>query len=534
MKSQLQYFLALFLIFLCSESGWAQVPQAFHYQAIARDGSGQILANRTISVRIGILKGTATGSAVYTETHRVTTSDAGSFTLEVGKGTQVGSAPFTSIDWLTDHYYLSIGIDVSGGTTYEALGASRLLSVPYALVSQRAVKADSGTGLKPITVLDSDKPDSSITIRSAGTASLTPLVASANTQGANISILGNTLTEPSNANLQIGVRGNADGRGTGSHIGVLGSANNINGTLGRRYGLYGQANSKGRENIGAFGLALGDGDGEIVPIDQEVNGNIGGFNVGTVGFAQGNLNGNLGARGRAYGSAGARINVGVNGTAETNAAGWNVGVEAVALNSQTENVGFLGRVLGSGSKNFGMRLHVSNGTSNTGLAVFSDNIAAAFHGPVTEVHGNLTVNGNITYSGSLTSSSDRNLKENIQPLRNALDAIMQLAPSTFTFRNNQAFPGLKPAPGLHYGLIAQEVETVLPSLVSIQKHRAVEPVDDGNAPGQNDPASVLEKETEYKSVNYVELIPILIKAVQEQQEKIELLSRELRELKKER
>src|SRR3989304_4439479 len=111
MKPRTQPFFTFLLTLLCSAGVYAQVPQAFHYQAVARDGSGQILANRTISVRIGILKGSATGSALYTETHQVTTNEAGSFTLEVGHGTQVGSSPFTSVDWLTDHYYLSIGID---------------------------------------------------------------------------------------------------------------------------------------------------------------------------------------------------------------------------------------------------------------------------------------------------------------------------------------------------------------------------------------------------------------------------------------
>ncbi|MEX1275469.1 MAG: tail fiber domain-containing protein [Bacteroidota bacterium] len=534
MKLLNRYLFAVLCASLAPASVFAQVPQAFHYQAVARDGAGQILANKAISVRLAILKGTASGSAVYTETHQVTTNDAGAFTLEVGSGTPANSSSFSSIDWISDHYYLSIGIDVSGGTTYEQLGASRLLSVPYALTAQRAVRADSGTGLTKLTVLNSDKTDSSVTIRSVGAASLTPLVVSANTEGANISVLGNTLTGSSNANLQIGVRGNADGTGTGSHIGVLGSANNLDGTIGRRYGTYGQAQSKGRENIGAFGIALGAGDGEIVPIGQEVSGNIGGFNVGSVGFAQGNLNGNLGARGRAYGSAGARINVGVNGTAETNASGWNVGVEAIALNSQTENVGFLGRVLGSGSKNTGMRLHVHNGTTNTGLAVFSDNIAASFHGPLTEVHGNLSVNGNITYSGSLTSTSDRRLKENIRPLRNALDAIMKLSPSSFHFRSGESYPGLTLSKGEHFGLIAQDVETVLPSLVQTQTHRYTELPGEPGGHGRIEPPAATEKELEYKSVNYVELIPFLIKAVQEQQERINAMKEEIEQLKRER
>ena len=55
--------------------------------------------------------------------------------------------------------------------------------------------------------------------------------------------------------------------------------------------------------------------------------------------------------------------------------------------------------------------------------------------------------------------------------------------------------------GKHYGLIAQDLQLVLPELVSTQHF-------------QSDPK---EKGFDYLSVNYNELIPILIKGMQEQQ-----------------
>jgi len=43
---------------------FAQSPQAFKYQAIARDNSGNVLANQPISIRVSILSGLPTGTNV--------------------------------------------------------------------------------------------------------------------------------------------------------------------------------------------------------------------------------------------------------------------------------------------------------------------------------------------------------------------------------------------------------------------------------------------------------------------------------------
>ncbi|MCK5079210.1 MAG: hypothetical protein KAR09_04675, partial [Bacteroidales bacterium] len=46
-----------------------QVPQMIDYQGMARDGSGNPLANTTISVRMSVWQGPLPGSMVYSEKH---------------------------------------------------------------------------------------------------------------------------------------------------------------------------------------------------------------------------------------------------------------------------------------------------------------------------------------------------------------------------------------------------------------------------------------------------------------------------------
>jgi len=43
---------------------FAQSPQAFKYQAVARDLTGNVLANQNVSFRISILQTSATGTSV--------------------------------------------------------------------------------------------------------------------------------------------------------------------------------------------------------------------------------------------------------------------------------------------------------------------------------------------------------------------------------------------------------------------------------------------------------------------------------------
>jgi hypothetical protein len=83
------------------------------------------------------------------------------------------------------------------------------------------------------------------------------------------------------------------------------------------------------------------------------------------------------------------------------------------------------------------------------------------------------------------STSDLNLKENIQPLSNSIDILKKLNPVSFNWIQND---------GKSYGLIAQEIENILPELVS--------------------------ESNGVKSVRYIPLIAMLIDAVVELSKKI--------------
>lgn len=560
----------------------AQVPQGFNFQAVARNADGDLIANSELGVRVSVLQGSETGTAVYTETQTPTTSAVGSFQIVIGEGTSEDD--FSNIDWSSDNYYVKLEIDPAGGTEYEELGTTRLLSVPYALLAHDVVNAGGNIGeLTTEFNLNSTEGDTSFIVNATGNSGLAAIRGNSSTDGVNYGVIGTANSTPSNTNTMYGVFGTTPGDGTGTQIGVIGSAINDDGTVGRRYGLYGQARSQGRENIGGFGVGLGPGDGEIVALGDEFAGgafNVGGFNIGLVGFARDNVNGNIGIRGYTYGTEGARENRAVSAEAVGTATGRNVGVQALVHSSQSRNIGFQALMFDNGSENLtpvntGLLLEISNqatesnvgidgfvngtgldnrgivlgvagGTnSNTGMILNVDGdtgtnvgmtvnaaTAAELNGLVF-INDNLTVQGNIQHTGSITQTSDRNLKENIQPLQNGLSTIMKLNPTTYNFRGNGEYNGLRLSTGLHYGLIAQEVEEVLPSLVKNNLHTYSEIKMNGHGPDATSETQT-EKTMEYKTMNYTELIPVLIKGMQEQQAEIERLKKEIEELRKDK
>ena len=114
---------------------FAQAPEKMSYQAVVRNSSDALITSSPIGMKISILQGSATGTAVYEETQTATTNANGLVSIEVGNGT-VLSGTFNTIDWSTGSYYIKSEIDPAGGTAYSISGSSQLLSVPYALFSK--------------------------------------------------------------------------------------------------------------------------------------------------------------------------------------------------------------------------------------------------------------------------------------------------------------------------------------------------------------------------------------------------------------
>ncbi|MFT6336115.1 MAG: hypothetical protein ACJATI_002871 [Halioglobus sp.] len=112
----------------------------------------------------------------------------------------------------------------------------------------------------------------------------------------------------------------------------------------------------------------------------------------------------------------------------------------------------------------------------------------------------------------LNQSSDRRLKKNIAPLAYGLEAVMNMEPVSYKWKKGNTDNQL--------GFIAQDMEEVIPEVVS---HKTLTPEQrtvaetEGRLPGDD-----------MYALNYSKLIPVLVKAIQEQQAEIEILKVEIK------
>jgi len=217
---------------------------------------------------------------------------------------------------------------------------------------------------------------------------------------------------------------------------------------------------------------------------EENAGDVGGSFLVTPPSSGGS--GKIGAKGRVY-SAVTNTVFGVVGDGDLTAAGG----------------GFATGVFGSGE---GGNFNMGGQFTAFGSASYANyGIYAAAYGAASNYAGYF--NGDVYTSGVYTSS-DRKLKQNIKPLTNALDKLLLLKPSTYAFRTTE-FKDMNLPSGNQMGLIAQELEEVFPEL--IKNMSAIE------IPGKNGEKTSIP---EFKSVQYISLIPVLIAAIQEQQAQI--------------
>jgi microcystin-dependent protein len=137
-------FLALMLcLFGIRYRAYAQAPQLFNYQAVARNGSS-ILSNQSINLQFTIHDQTTNGTTLYEETQVATTNTYGIFTAKIGGGI-VEAGTFSAVDWSSGPKYLEVDIDETGGSNFVTMGTTQLISVPYAL--------NAGNGVPPGTII---------------------------------------------------------------------------------------------------------------------------------------------------------------------------------------------------------------------------------------------------------------------------------------------------------------------------------------------------------------------------------------------
>ena len=145
-------------------------------------------------------------------------------------------------------------------------------------------------------------------------------------------------------------------------------------------------------------------------------------------------------------------------------------------------------------------------TAGTGIGISGTTVTNLLATSGGAIGGAIAVTGSITATGDVTAYySDARLKTDIEPITDPVSKIMSLR--GVTFRPNQTALDLGITDREEVGVIAQEVETVLPQLV----------VDSGYEG--------------YKTVKYDKLTALLIEAVKNQQVQIDELKQEIKRLK---
>lgn len=212
---------------------------------------------------------------------------------------------------------------------------------------------------------------------------------------------------------------------------------------------------------------------------------------GTTGTNGGNVGGSFfssGATARSYGVAGSSL-----GTSAT----YNTG-------------GYFSSTGTSAKSNYGVYAYATNPGGGESYGVYADGATAMYAG---------YFSGDVNVTGTLTSPSDQKLKKNITAAGSVLPSLKLLNVKNYEYIDGKEFRMKLPS-GMQYGFLAQELETVYPELVRMQKQVSEN--------GENAEPVV----TEYKAINYIGLIPILTQAIKEQQEMIEKLELRIQELEK--
>jgi hypothetical protein len=229
-----------------------------------------------------------------------------------------------------------------------------------------------------------------------------------------------------------------------------------------------------------------------------------------------------------------KLHSGVKGKARD--ASENIGVwgESTTYTLSTNNIGkgvygySHSPAICNNSKNYGVYGRADNGLNNAGGYFISNSnnqcvtgvqVNCGVYGEASNANNNYGVfgkapilphswagffQGNLAYTGIHINVSDSSIKRDVEIIPNALETVTLLNPKQFYFKTEE-YPYANLSEGLQFGLIAQDVETILPNLVT---EITIPPTYDSLGI-ETSPALTL------KGLNYNGLIPIALEAIKQ-------------------
>lgn len=507
---------------------WAQAPQKMTFQAVVRNTSDALISNSAIGMRISILQGSASGTTVYSETQQPTTNINGLATIEIGNGTPI-TGTFSSINWSTGIYFLKTETDPNGGTSYSITGTTQLLSVPYALYAESSGSSTPGPqgpqgpqGVQGMTGPQGPQGPQGIAGTPGAIGPQGPVgpQGPAGTDAQTLSISGQDLTISGGNTITLPASGGTldqaydfGGAGLGRTITSDAGSVRVNNSGTNAIAL--EINTGVANSTGILSTHTGTGVGfraestnssnsfsaiqantnSSVALNSAIIGNNTGAGFGVAGQIPSTGTGSAAVYGnnlRTTGGSGVS-GKGFNGIDGTTVQGGGFGVYggntgATGLGIGTYGIGFNGV--------YGQTTDVTNGWSGYFTA-------------------DIGVDGTGYALGGWVNASDRRLKSEIVPIESALEKLSLLSGKhyTITTKTKSIDGEVKIQNRKQFGVIAQDVESVFPEMVH-EKAIFVNAGDD----------------TVYKTVEYTQLIPVMLEAIKELNAKVIELENKLKEV----
>ena len=499
----------------------AQSPQFMNYQGIVRDAAGEPVINKSTKFKLSIQS--SSQSLVYSELQNVTTNSLGLFAIKLGQGSPIIGS-FASIPWDQENYLLKIEVDINGGNNFQLLGQPEpLASVPYAL------QANSASSINLLGDVIGSNHSSIVTAL----------------QGKPLSTQSPNLGQVLKWNGQEWRPDNDATSGGGTYTAGQGIA--INGNTISNTGDLSNSNELQQLTISGSTLSLSNGGGSVtLPTansgywDNAGGSDIINNNTGTVFIGSQNIP--YQAIFASTSNSSQTIVAQNNGTGSALSASTTTGTSlktqsgtGLALDALSNS--FTAKIKGTVASDFGTGVvHIENtnmdglglsilgglnirgglGTSNlVGTISFDILEGFKFGGyailPYIDRGGNVgssSARWNTIYASNGTiNTSDVRQKQAITPITYGIKQVMNLKPISFEWKSN-------PEQGRNLGFIAQVLQIVIPEVVADKDWNLDQ---DGH---MNSRAS------EVLGVYYSDIIPVLAKAIQEQQEMIEKLKKD--------